>query len=174
MESVFAPAAARTAATPVASITARGAEPLFGEDGLGFRDLLDIVNPLHHIPVVGSLYRKLTGDVIAPAFRIAGGALFGGPLGAAFAAANVVMQQVITRDPAAPDHGPVTPARPAPGGWMVAASRQPAAAPGPAIAAAATSQPSAAPVAARRGGWMVQAAYAMADARATGSVNTLA
>lgn len=56
---------------------------LFGEDGFTFGDIIDIVNPLQHIPVVSSLYRKMTGDDIAPAMEIAGGALFGGPLGAA-------------------------------------------------------------------------------------------
>ena len=54
----------------------------FGDDGLTFADVIDIVNPLQHIPVISTFYRKLTGDTIDPAMRIAGGALFGGPLGA--------------------------------------------------------------------------------------------
>ncbi|MFT4585447.1 MAG: hypothetical protein ACI8XZ_005217, partial [Gammaproteobacteria bacterium] len=29
----------------------------FGEDGLTFSDVFDAVNPLHHIPIVGSIYR---------------------------------------------------------------------------------------------------------------------
>ncbi|QBQ56175.1 hypothetical protein [Nitrosococcus wardiae] len=64
----------------------------FGEDGLTFGDLLDVVNPLHHLPVVGSLYRELSGDTIDPASRVAGSALLGGPIGAAVAAANVVLE----------------------------------------------------------------------------------
>lgn len=47
----------------------------------GFADLIDIINPLQHIPVVGNIYRAVTGDTINPAARILGGGLFGGPLG---------------------------------------------------------------------------------------------
>ncbi|HXG51786.1 MAG TPA: hypothetical protein VNN77_10315 [candidate division Zixibacteria bacterium] len=47
-----------------------GAEP-------GFGDFLDVLNPLHHIPVVATIYRKMTGDRIAPAARVVGGALWG-------------------------------------------------------------------------------------------------
>ena len=58
------------------------------EKGLSFGDLLDIVNPLHHIPVVSTIYRMVTGDEIGMRARLAGGALFGGPIG--FAAAGIV------------------------------------------------------------------------------------
>jgi hypothetical protein len=99
---------------------------LFGDDGFNFRDVLDLINPIQHIPVIGNIYRNLTGDLAAPAIRIAGGALFGGPLGAAFAAANVVMKQVIKPDlDSAPLAQPDTAiaAQSAPtesrGGWMV-------------------------------------------------------
>ncbi|MBT5663730.1 MAG: hypothetical protein HOJ06_00205, partial [Rhodospirillaceae bacterium] len=44
----------------------------FGEDGLTFGDVLDIINPLQHIPVVSTLYRELTGDEISPGARMAG------------------------------------------------------------------------------------------------------
>ncbi len=71
---------------------------LFGEDGFGFDDLVDIVNPLQHIPVVSSLYRWITGDEIAPAASIAGGAVFGGPLGAASAVAGVAIEEATGRD----------------------------------------------------------------------------
>ncbi|MEM7304206.1 MAG: hypothetical protein AAF372_01625 [Pseudomonadota bacterium] len=55
---------------------------IFGEDGFNFRDIIDIINPLQHIPIINSAYRKMTGDTIAPAMKIVGGALFGGPIGA--------------------------------------------------------------------------------------------
>jgi hypothetical protein len=55
---------------------------LFGDDGFTFGDIIDIINPLQHIPIVNSIYRKISGDTIAPAMEIAGGALFGGPIGA--------------------------------------------------------------------------------------------
>lgn len=62
------------------------------DDSFGFLDLIDVVNPLQHIPLVGSLYRKLTGDEIKPVSRIVGGAAFGGPLGAASGIVNAVAQ----------------------------------------------------------------------------------
>lgn len=56
-------------------------------------NMIDVINPLQHIPVVSSVYRKLTGDQIGGAARIAGGALYGGPLGGAMAVADVAMAQ---------------------------------------------------------------------------------
>lgn len=49
--------------------------------GFSFKDLLDIVNPLQHLPVVGSIYRYLTGDEPSGADRIIGDSLYGGPIG---------------------------------------------------------------------------------------------
>jgi len=66
----------------------------FGDDGLTFADVIDIVNPLQHIPIVSTFYRKLTGDTIDPAIRIAGGALFGGPLGALASTIAVAVNEV--------------------------------------------------------------------------------
>ena len=48
---------------------------------LGFGDLLDIANPLQHIPLVSDIYRSLTGDHISDSARVAGDTLYGGPLG---------------------------------------------------------------------------------------------
>jgi len=50
-------------------------------DKFSFDDILDTLNPLQHIPVVSSLYREITGDTISPQARVAGGALYGGPIG---------------------------------------------------------------------------------------------
>ena len=58
-----------------------------------FPTLLDIINPLQHIPLVSNLYRELTGDEIEPAARLIGGAVFGGPIGFASATANVLIEQ---------------------------------------------------------------------------------
>lgn len=63
-----------------------------------FDTLLDIINPLQHIPLVSSLYRELTGDEIEPAARLVGGAVFGGPVGFASATANAVLEQASGRD----------------------------------------------------------------------------
>jgi hypothetical protein len=72
---------------------------LFGSDGITFGDLLDIVNPLQHIPVISNIYRKVTGDTIDPAAMIAGGALFGGPIGAAISLAMSVIEQRVNQGP---------------------------------------------------------------------------
>lgn len=58
---------------------ADGIAPKGGE--LTFSDFIDTINPLQHIPVVAQIYRHLTGDTISPAARVAGGALYGGPIG---------------------------------------------------------------------------------------------
>ncbi len=48
---------------------------------VSFNDLVDTLNPLQHIPVISEIYRSLTGDTISPQARVAGGTLYGGPLG---------------------------------------------------------------------------------------------
>ncbi len=75
-----------------------GEYSFFGKDGFSFGDVLDIVNPLQHIPIVATVYRALTGDEIAPGPRMAGGALFGGPIGAALATANAVLEESTGKD----------------------------------------------------------------------------
>lgn len=64
---------------------------LFGEEEPSFWDLLDIVNPLQHIPIVGAIYRDITGDKIGGLAKMAGGFLFGGPIGAAAAAVDTTV-----------------------------------------------------------------------------------
>lgn len=145
---------------------------LFGDDGFSFKDVLDLVNPLQHIPVVGNLYRKLTGEVIAPAIRLAGGALFGGPLGAALSAVGLMVESNVnsTRNESdaaslVADSTMETPRR---GGWIVNAAltgKMPTDIPVEVSvstdkAIARTDHDSSAP---RRGGWMVAQAYAMED-----------
>jgi hypothetical protein len=74
--------------TPAGAATAARApavDSVWGRDGFGFDDLLDVVNPLQHLPVVSQVYRRLSGDDIGMLPRIAGGMLFGGPVGAATA-----------------------------------------------------------------------------------------
>ncbi|MBI3513774.1 MAG: hypothetical protein HY060_06910 [Proteobacteria bacterium] len=50
---------------------------LFGEEGMTFKDALDIINPLQQLPIIGSIYRELTGDTIKPGARLIGGAIYG-------------------------------------------------------------------------------------------------
>ncbi|GHD39608.1 hypothetical protein GCM10017083_01640 [Thalassobaculum fulvum] len=75
-----------------------GEEPTAAGAALGFGDFLDVINPLQHLPVVGTIYRALTGDTIGEAARMAGGALYGGPLGVIGALANVVVEREAGQD----------------------------------------------------------------------------
>jgi hypothetical protein len=52
---------------------------------MSFGDVMDMINPLQHIPVVSSVYRAVTGDKINPISRVAGDILYGGALGVASA-----------------------------------------------------------------------------------------
>jgi len=68
------------------------------EEQFGFADLVDMVNPLHHVPVVGHVYRELTGDEIKPISKIVGGAAFSGPLGVATALIDTVIIEETGQD----------------------------------------------------------------------------
>lgn len=70
----------------------------FGDDGPTFHDMLDIVNPLQHLPLISYVYRELTGDTIDPLPRVVGGAIFGGLYGAVGSLANVIFEQVTGDD----------------------------------------------------------------------------
>jgi hypothetical protein len=70
----------------------------FGADGFTFLDFLDIINPLQHIPLVGTMYRSITSDEIDPGSRIVGGSLFGGPIGTVVALANVTIEEKTGQD----------------------------------------------------------------------------
>jgi hypothetical protein len=70
----------------------------FGADGFTFLDFLDVINPLQHIPLVGTVYRSITGDGIDPGSRIVGSSLFGGPIGTVVAMANVTIEQKTGQD----------------------------------------------------------------------------
>lgn len=63
-----------------------------------FWDLVDIVNPLQHIPVVSTFYRRLSGDEIGSFARIAGGAVYGGFFGAAAGGVNAIIASETGKD----------------------------------------------------------------------------
>jgi hypothetical protein len=63
-----------------------------------FSDLFDFVNPLQHLPVVGGVYRAITGKKIDSSAQIVGGLLYGGPIGLASAAFNVLLEGSTGRD----------------------------------------------------------------------------
>jgi hypothetical protein len=75
------------------------AAPNAASQDFGFEDLLDVVNPLQHLPGIGWLYRELSGDMIKPPAAIAGGALFGGPLGFAGAILSAAFESLSGETP---------------------------------------------------------------------------
>lgn len=65
---------------------------------LSFSDLIDVINPLQHIPLLSSAYRAMTGDEISAPARVAGSTLFFGPIGAASAATNLITAEITGKD----------------------------------------------------------------------------
>lgn len=66
------------------------AEPIPGE--MTFRQFLEGLNPLHHLPGIGMIYRAATGAEIHPVMRVLGGAAFGGPVGMVVAAVGAAFE----------------------------------------------------------------------------------
>jgi hypothetical protein len=78
-------------------VTGVAATPAAAQTGDGesfFHHILDVVNPLQHLPVVGTIYRAITGEHIGPIEKIAGDGLYGGVWGAATSAADVAFEAV--------------------------------------------------------------------------------
>lgn len=86
-QTVLKPAPAQTAAADQKSASK-------DDDGFSFDDLLDIINPLQHIPIVSTLYRHFTGDTIKPFEKIAGDTLFGGLTGLGSSLADFAFQKI--------------------------------------------------------------------------------
>ena len=63
------------------------------EEGF-FDHLLDVVNPLQHIPIIGTIYRAITGDKIGSVEKIMGGTLYGGMWGAISSIADVAFKGI--------------------------------------------------------------------------------
>ena len=84
--------ASTAAATPTAtaSITP-AAQP--GEKSF-WQDVLDVVNPLQHLPVVGTVYRAITGDKMGDVEKVAGDTLYGGPIGLVSSLADVAFEKI--------------------------------------------------------------------------------
>jgi hypothetical protein len=81
-------------AAPVPAVAAHGAS---------FHDILSAMNPLQYLPVVGTLYRAVTGDVIPEALRRAGSmavsALLGGPIGLGINIVTTLAEKITGIDP---------------------------------------------------------------------------
>ncbi len=105
--------------------------------GFSFHDFLSAINPLQYLPVVGTIYRAATGDVIPEPLRRLGSllvsGLLGGPLGVMLSLVTTAAEKISGVDPekivAAHFNAAVPPA-------SVAAPEVPAISQGPAVAPA--------------------------------------
>jgi len=77
-------------------------EPFWGRDGFNLLDVIDMVNPLQHLPVISKYYRKMTGDDCSEGSKLVGdvgfGVLLSGAIGAASAVANSTIRQETHQD----------------------------------------------------------------------------
>jgi len=66
---------------------------------LGFKDLVDLINPFQHIPLIRNIYQAATGDdTMKPAIKFMGDTLFGGPLAAVSSGVDAVIKQASGKD----------------------------------------------------------------------------
>src|SRR5258708_9414326 len=92
-------AAATVAAPPKVDLTDLADPTKVPSQSLSFHDLLSSINPLQHIPIVGTIYRAITGDAPPPpAVRVIGGILLGGPVGLVTSVANAILEQASGKD----------------------------------------------------------------------------
>lgn len=98
--------ASRSAQPPAAGPAAAAASPgkdAAEDDEFGFLDVLSMLNPLQYLPVVGSIYRSVTGDKIPETVRTVGSlvvsGLLGGVVGVAISAASTALQKLVGFDP---------------------------------------------------------------------------
>ncbi|MBP2293898.1 hypothetical protein [Azospirillum rugosum] len=65
---------------------------------MSFDDFLDVINPLQHLPIVGNIYRELTGDTIKTSSKVIGGILYGGVVGGMASITNAVVEEAQGKD----------------------------------------------------------------------------
>ncbi len=88
-----------------------------GKDA-SFDEVLNSINPMHHIPVVSTIYRAVTGDTIGFGPRLIGAAILGGPVGLIIAGITAFIEELsggtISEHVAALFEGPTGDDEPAP------------------------------------------------------------
>jgi hypothetical protein len=87
---ISSPSPAAEKAAPTAGAAAKP-DPAKPDEGF-FHHLLDVVNPLQHLPVIGTIYRAITGEHLGAVERIAGDTLYGGLWGAVSSVADVAFE----------------------------------------------------------------------------------
>ncbi|MBW8707813.1 MAG: hypothetical protein JF627_00830 [Alphaproteobacteria bacterium] len=99
MMSVYSPVYHAMVSSPVSgpaeSLTVSASKPGNADTGEDFfHHILDVINPLQHLPVIGTIYRAITGEHIGPIEKIAGDALYGGLWGAVSSVADVAFEGI--------------------------------------------------------------------------------
>ena len=88
---------------PSGAASAPGPAVASGQTETSFRDVLSAMNPLQYVPVVGSIYRALTGDGPPEPVRAIGSVIFsgltGGPIGAAIDVAEIALEKLTGIEP---------------------------------------------------------------------------
>lgn len=85
------------------TVTVTGSHPaahshFWAGNGFSFHDVLDAINPLQHLPIIGTIYRAITHDNIGNVARIVGDGLYGGILGAVSGAVDVALVETTGKD----------------------------------------------------------------------------
>ena len=92
---VFSPSpVSQTAASTATSTSTASPDTNGNQHESFFHHMLDIVNPLQHLPVIGTIYRAVTGEHIGPVEQIAGDTLYGGLWGAVSSVAEVAFEGI--------------------------------------------------------------------------------
>jgi hypothetical protein len=78
------------------------AQPVAAEHHTTFHEILSALNPLQYLPVIGTIYRTITGDQIPEPLRRIGSfivsAVIGGPIGAVINVATMAAEKIIGVD----------------------------------------------------------------------------
>jgi hypothetical protein len=92
------PVAVSPASAPADPQSASNSTSKSSDWDFSFHNLLDIINPLEHLPIIGTLYRAITGTHIGIPEKIAGDALYGGLWGAVSGVADAAFEAVTGKD----------------------------------------------------------------------------
>lgn len=99
LKSMSAPAKTLAAKADTAQATSAATKTASTDSGKSFfDDVLDVVNPLQHLPIVGTVYRAITGDQIGDVEKVAGDTLYGGPIGLVSSLADVAFEKITGKD----------------------------------------------------------------------------
>jgi hypothetical protein len=76
-----------------------GGLKLWDGGSFDFHDILDVINPLQHLPIVNAIYRSETKDEIGAVPRVLGSILYGGgPIGAVIGVASALVNIVVEHE----------------------------------------------------------------------------